>query len=73
MFNVKVSYGSGQSCSISTNVLVDTLSDAEQEVTNMLKGVFPDTDFLLVHVGDLVYEVYPIDEPIATVHIRTAG
>jgi len=73
MFNAKVTYGSGGSFSISTPILADRLPDAEKYVTAMLNRVFPDIAFVMVHTGDLEYTVYPIDEPIATVQIETAG
>jgi len=73
MFNAKVTYGSGGSFSISTPILADRLPDAEKYVTAMLNRVFPDIAFVMVHTGDLEYAVYPIDEPIATVQIETAG
>ncbi len=73
MFNVKVAYGSGNSFSISTPVMADRLPDAERYVIAMLNRVFPDVTFVMVHTGDLEYAVYPIDEPIATVQIETAG
>ena len=73
MFNVKVTYGSGNSFSISTDVMADRLPDAENHVSAMLSRVFPDIEFVLVHVGDLKYNVYRVDEPIATVHINTVG
>ena len=73
MFNAKVTYGSGASFSISTPILVDRLPEAEQYVTAMLSRVFPDITFVMVHTGDLEYAVYPIDEPIASVQIETAG
>ncbi len=73
MFNAKVTYGSGGSFSISTPVMADRLPDAEKYVTGMLGRVFPDITFVMVHTGDLEYAVYPIDEPIATVQIETAG
>jgi len=73
MFNVKVTYGSGNSFSISTPVMADRLPEAEHYVKAMLNRVFPDTEFVMVHVGDLVYKVYPVDEPIATVLIETRG
>lgn len=71
MFNVKVIYGSGNSFSILTPVMADRLPEAEQYVTAMLSRVFPDVEIVMVHVGELVYKVYPIDEPIATVQIET--
>lgn len=71
MFNVKVMYGSGNSFSIFTPVMAERLPDAERYVTAMLSRVFPDVDIVMVHVGELVYKVYPIDEPIATVQIET--
>ncbi len=73
MFSVKVSYGSGNSFSISTPVMADRLPEAESYVTAMLGRVFPDVEFVMVHVGDLVYNVYRVDEPIAVVHIQTGG
>jgi len=73
MFNVKVSYGSGNSFSILTPVMADRLPEAEQYVTAMLSRVFPDNNIVMVHVGDLAYKVYRIDEPIAIVQIETAG
>lgn len=73
MFNVKVTYGSGNSFSLSTDIAADRLPDAEHHVSAMLASVFPDIEFVLVHVGDLNYNVYTIDEPIATVHIQTTG
>ncbi len=73
MFNVKVTYGSGGSFSVSTPVMADRLPDAEKYVTAMLGRVFPDVTFVMVHTGDLEYAVYPVDEPIATVQIETAG
>lgn len=73
MFNVKVTYGSGGSFSVSTPVIADRLPEAENYVTAMLGRVFPDITFVMVHVGDLVYRVYAIDEPIAEVLIETAG
>ncbi len=73
MFNAKVTYGSGNSFSISTPIIAERLPDAEQYVTAMLSRVFPDIAFVMVHTGDLEYAVYPIDDPIATVQIETAG
>jgi len=73
MFNAKVTYGSGNSFSISTPVVADRLPEAESYVKAMLGRVFPDITFVMVHTGDLEYAVYPIDEPIATVQIETAG
>ena len=73
MFNVKVTYGSGGSFSISTPVMADRLPDAEKYVSAMLSRVFPDITFVMVHTGDLGYAVYRIDEPIAVVQIETAG
>lgn len=73
MFNVKVIYGSGDSFSILTPIMADRLPEAEQYVTAMLSRVFPDVDIVMVHVGELVYKVYVIDEPIATVQIETGG
>ena len=73
MFNAKVTYGSGNSFSISTPIIADRLPEAEQYVTAMLGRVFPDITFIMVHTGDLEYAIYPVDEPIATVQIETAG
>jgi len=73
MFNAKVTYGSGNSFSISTPIMADRLPDAEQYVTAMLNRVFPDIAFVMVHTGDLEYAVYPVDDPIAIVQIETAG
>ena len=73
MFNAKVTYGSGNSFSISTPIIADRLPEAEQYVTAMLNRVFPDITFVMVHTGDLEYAVYVIDEPIAVVQIETAG
>lgn len=73
MFNAKVTYGSGNSFSISTPIMADRLPEAEKYVTGMLSRVFPDITFVMVHTGDLEYAVYPIDEPIAVVQIETAG
>lgn len=71
MFNAKVVYGSGNSFSILTPVIADRLPEAEHYVTAMLSRVFPDITIVMVHEGDLVYKVYQIDEPIATVQIET--
>jgi len=73
MFNAKVTYGSGNSFSISTPIIADRLPEAEHYVTAMLGRVFPDVTFIMVHTGDLEYAVYPVDEPIAIVQIETAG
>lgn len=73
MFNAKVMYGSGNSFSICTPVMADRLPEAERYVSKMLGRVFPDIEFVMVHCGDLVYKVYPVDEPIAIVEIETAG
>ena len=73
MFNVKVTYGSGNSFAIKTPVMADRLPEAEQYVTAMLNRVFPDTTIVMVHEGDLHYAVYAIDDPIAVVQIETAG
>ncbi len=73
MFNAKVTYGSGNSFSISTPIIAERLPDAEKYVTAMLGRVFPDITFVMVHTGDLEYAVFPIDEPIATVQIETAS
>lgn len=71
MFNAKVTYGSGGSFSILTPIVADRLPEAEQYVTAMLSRVFPDVEVVMVHVGDLKYKVYPVDEPIAVVQIET--
>ncbi len=73
MFNAKVTYGSGNSFSISTPIIADRLPEAEQYVTAMLGRVFPNITFIMVHTGDLEYAIYPVDEPIAIVQIETAG
>jgi len=73
MFNVKVTYGSGNSFAIKTPVMADRLPEVEHYVTAMLSRVFPDVTFVMVHTGDLEYAVYVIDEPIAIVNIETAG
>lgn len=73
MFNVKVTYGSGDSFSITTPVMADRLPEAESYVTAMLARVFPDIQFVLVHEGDLVYKAYAIDEPIASVQIEVGN
>ncbi len=73
MFNVKVTYGSGDSFSIATPIIADRLPEAESYVTGMLSRVFPDITFVMVHEEDLIYKVYRIDEPIATVEIETGG
>lgn len=73
MFNAKIVYGSGNSFSILTPVMADRLPEAERYIVAMLNRVFPDVDIVMVHVGELVYKVYPIDEPIATVQIETGG
>jgi len=72
MFNAKVTYGSGNSFSISTPIIADRLPDAEKYVSAMLSRVFPDVTFVMVHTGDLEYAVYPVDDPIAIVQIETA-
>jgi hypothetical protein len=53
--------------------MADRLPEAESYVTAMLARVFPDMEIVMVHVGDLVYKVYPIDEPVAIVQIETGG
>lgn len=73
MFNAKVTYGSGGSFAITTPVMADRLPEAESYVTAMLGRVFPDYAIVMVHVGDLTYKVYRIDEPIAVVQIETEG
>jgi len=73
MFNAKVTYGSGNSFSISTPIMADRLPDAEKYVSAMLGRVFPDIAFIMVHTGDLEYVVYPVDDPIAIVQIETAS
>ena len=73
MFNAKVTYGSGNSFSISTPIIADRLPEAEKYVSAMLNRVFPDITFVMVHTGNLEYAIYPIDEPIAIVQIETAG
>ena len=73
MFNVKVTYGSGNSFAIKTPVMADRLPEVEHYVTAMLNRVFPDITFIMVHEGDLEYGVYVIDEPISRVQIETAG
>lgn len=71
MFNVKVSYGSGNSFSIRTPIMADRLPEAEAAVTAMLARVFPDIETVMVHMGDLEYSVYELNEPIAHVIIET--
>jgi len=73
MFNVKITYGSGDSFSITTPVMAERLMETEHYVTAMLSRVFPDIEFVMVHVGDLQYKVYQVYESIATVHIETGG
>lgn len=73
MFHLKISYGSGDSFSITTPVMADRLPEVERRATMMLARVFPDIKFVMVHEGDLAYSVYPVDEPIARVQIETAG
>lgn len=73
MFHLKITYGSGDSFSITTPVVADRLPEVERQATKMLSRVFPDTKFIMVHEGDLAYGVYPVDEPIARVQIETAG
>lgn len=73
MFSVKVSYGSGNSFSVLTPIMADRLPDAESAVTAMLGRVFPDLTIVMIHEGDLRYNVYAVDEPIATVQIETRG
>lgn len=71
MFNAKVTYGSGNSFSVKTPIMADRLPEAESAVTAMLSRVFPDFCIVMVHEGDLAYNVYAVDEPIATVQIET--
>lgn len=71
MFNAKVTYGSGGSFTVRTPVMADRLPEAESAVTAMLGRVFPDLCIVMVHEGDLLYKVYVVDEPIATVQIET--
>jgi len=73
VFNVKVTYGSGNSFSICTSVMADRLPQAERYVAEMLNRVFPDIDTVMVHDEDLEYKVYRVDEPIAVVLIETGG
>ncbi len=73
MFKAKVTYGSGNSFSISTPIIAERLPEAEQYVTAMLGRVFPDITFVMVHTGDLEYAVYPVDDAIATVQIETTS
>ncbi len=73
MFNAKVTYGSGNSFAIQTPIMADRLPEAESAVTAMLGRVFPDIQFVMVHEGDLMYNVYQVYEPLATVQIETEG
>jgi len=73
MFNIKVNYGSGNSFNVRQPVVADRLPEAEEAALTMLNRLFPDVDFVLVHIGDLMYHVYRVDEPMATVNISTGG
>ena len=71
MFNIKVSYGSGNSFNVRQPVVADRLPEAEESALALLTRLFPDIDFVLVHHEDLTYCVYRVDEPLALVHIST--
>jgi len=71
MFNIKVSYGSGNSFNVRQPVVADRLPEAEESVLVLLGRLFPDIDFVLVYVDGLTYHVHQVDEPIAHVQITT--
>lgn len=71
MFNIKVSYGSGNSFNVRQPVVADRLPEAEASALTMLGRLFPDVDFVLVYIDGLTYHVYRVDEPIAHVQITT--
>jgi len=71
MFNIKVTYGSGNSMTVTQPVLGERLPEAEASAISVLNRLFPDIDFVLVHHEDLTYCVYQVDEPFAYVNIAT--
>ncbi|KKN09379.1 hypothetical protein LCGC14_1047300 [marine sediment metagenome] len=73
MFNIKVSYGSGNSFNVRQLVVADCLPEAEESALAVLTRLFPDIEFVLVHNGDLSYNMYRVDEPMAVVNISIGG
>lgn len=50
----------------------DTLIQAEQYALGMLRKQFADSNVLMVHREDLVYDVYDIGDPVAELQIKLA-
>lgn len=52
-------------------VSVERLPEAEKAALKLASKVFNGTDIILVHIGDLEYEVHELFEPIGQVKITT--
>lgn len=53
-------------------VSADTLDEAESAARNFVSQHLGGVPVVLVHVGDLTYEVYELTSPLARIKIRTA-
>lgn len=56
---------------VTRTVEVDTLPEAERLATLLASDKFPDTPIVLVHKGDLEYEIFEVSEPVGIVKIKT--
>lgn len=73
MFSIEVNIGSGLSYQVKTTINTELLPEAEDRVASLLKFLLPNTNFVLVYIDDLQYEVYETSEPLAKVHINSGG
>ena len=73
MFNIAITFGSGQSVTAKQVVDVDTLADAEGYANAMLDRLFPDRKYVVIYRDDLQYDVYFVYEPDVQIEITQGG
>ena len=71
MFNIAVQPSTETRTPTFQVVYVDSLGEAELMGLALARRRFGDTPIMLVHRGDLEYDVYEISEPIGSVVIMT--
>ena len=73
MFNIAITFGSGQSVTAKQDVIADTLTDAEGYAKAMLDRLFPDKQYVIIYRDDLQYDVHFVYEPDARIEITQGG
>ena len=73
MFNIIVHPLDNKSYQVTQRCNADTLSDTEGFIKSIIDRLYPDKAYIIIYRGDLTYEIYEVNEPMAIVEIRSIG